>query len=132
MLILVFPFLCFRISLASVSWGMSRPLAEKILVDRRRPARQGHLTAVTGTNPRALDFDLAAVKADLSLGSAPTMSLPIATATMARAAEPSRILFHHTGESGSARPSGTGVRSWRGPRPQLPRRAQTVSPLPMW
>lgn len=28
------------------------------------------------------------------------MTLPIAAATMARAAEPSRIVFHHPGESG--------------------------------
>jgi len=79
---------------------IERPLAEQILVDRRRPTRQGHLTAVTRTHARTLDFDLAAVKADLSLGPTPTMTLPIATATMTRATEPGRILFHHPGESG--------------------------------
>jgi hypothetical protein len=59
-------------------------VAEKILLDHHRPTRQSYLTAFTNKVARTLDVNLVAEKADLSPGSAPTMSLPMAAATKSR------------------------------------------------
>jgi hypothetical protein len=63
-----------------------RPATEPVLLHSRFPARDRDLAAVHAPDPRALDLDLAAVEADPSPRSAPTVRPPRRVATVARPA----------------------------------------------
>ncbi len=75
-----------------------RPATEPVFLRRRFPARDRDLAAVHVPDPRALDHDLAAVEADPSPRSAPTMRPPRRIATVARPAGRRHIRLHHRAE----------------------------------
>jgi hypothetical protein len=75
-----------------------RPATEPVLLRRRFPARDRDLAAVQAPDPRALDLDLAAVEADPSPRSAPTVRPPRRVATVARPAGRRDIRLHHRAE----------------------------------
>jgi hypothetical protein len=78
------------------------PLAEQILADRGLPARQGDLASVTSAHAGAFNLDLATVEADLALCLPPAVPRLAFASTIAGAAQPHRILFHHVGQGGNA------------------------------
>src|SRR6516162_5734787 len=79
------------------------PLAQPILGHRRFPARQRYLAAGAGPHSRSLQLDLARVEAQLSLGPPPAIPIPTVIATIADAAQPSRVPLHHASQRRDAR-----------------------------
>src|SRR5471030_877366 len=72
-----------------------RPFAEQVLADSALPTRQNALGAVEPTNARALNLDLAAVKADLAFRPPPAVRLALLAPLMAPPAGRRRVLLHH-------------------------------------
>src|SRR5262249_8309654 len=71
------------------------PRAKPVFRDRSLPARQRQFLAAARTYPRPFNVNLAAVKADLATGAAPTITVPGRRAAMARTAGLLGILLHH-------------------------------------
>lgn len=95
----------------AIQHQVHRPATEPILLRRRFPARDRDLAAVHAPGPRALDLDLAAVEADPSPRSAPTVRPPRRVATVARPAGRRDIRLHHRAERLESLPQGRTDRS---------------------
>jgi hypothetical protein len=72
-----------------------RPFAEQVLADGALPTRQYALGPVEPANPRPLNLDLAAVKADPAFGPPPTVRLAPLAPLVAFATGRRRILLQH-------------------------------------
>src|SRR3954462_7704738 len=71
------------------------PLPEPVLRNCRLPTRYRLLLPVKVAKPWPLDFDLAAVEADLALRFPPAVRLPVTPSRMAWTTDCSRIVIHH-------------------------------------
>src|SRR5262249_25503466 len=66
-----------------------------MLRNRGLPARYRLLLPIKAAKPRPLDFDLAAMEADLAFRFSPPIRPPLATAPIAPATDRLRIVIHH-------------------------------------